>query len=168
MSDTLLDIAKLVLLPSLGFVCGFAAQWLLQERKSRDELVRALAEQRATALCKLWELTTLPPELNTINSPALVPAPLREQLDRAILAWYTKQAGALYLSWSSTQLLFRMLDLLRSDETHKQALEATVSSLRSRLKLDCGIYTRSESGRQLVRPRPSPWSHPSSDSLHGP
>ena len=154
----IVGFAKIILLPALGFLAGFAAQWLLQERKSRDELVRALAERRADALCNLWEITTLPIEITSLGAGAHVPSDLRAQLDASILEWYTKQAGALFLSWNSTQLLFRLLDLLRSEQAHKAALESAVSLLRSRLKLDCGIYSTSEARRNLVRPRPSPWT----------
>lgn len=153
-----LEAAKLILLPALGFLAGFASQWLLQERKSRDELIRALAQERAEALRKLWEITTLPAELAALGSDAAVPASLRQRIDTSVLDWYTAQAGALYLSWTATQLLFRFLDLLRSGQTHKTDLEQVVSSLRSRLKLDCGIYSGSDARRKLTRPRPSPWT----------
>ena len=157
-AQILLEITKLAVLPAIGFAAGFAAQWLLQERKSRAELVRALAEQRAAALCKLWEITTLPAEVTALEPETNTPTDLREQLDRKILEWYTKEAGALFLSWTSTQLLFRLLDLLRSEQAHKTELESAVSSLRSRLKLDCGIYSTSEARRRLSRPRPSTWA----------
>ena len=157
-AQALVELAKLVLLPALGFLAGFAAQWLLQERKSRDELLRALAEKRADALCRLWELTTLPVEVTALTATADLPGTVREQLDRPIVDWYTKQAGALYLSWPATQQLFRLLDLLRSEGTHKANLESAVSALRSRLKLDCGIYSYSEAKRDLARPRPAPWT----------
>jgi hypothetical protein len=163
--EALVEIAKLVILPAIGFLAGFAAQWFLQERKARDELVRALAEQRASALCKLWEITTLPIEIAALEAKAATPADLRKQLDESILEWYTKQAGALFLSWPSTQLLFRLLDQLRSEQTCKEDLEAVVSSLRSRLKLDCGVYSPSEARRHLVRPRPSPWKTSSSGNV---
>jgi AcrR family transcriptional regulator len=153
-----LEVVKALILPAIGFVAGFAAQWILQARKSRDELVRALAEQRAEALRKLWEITTLPVELAALGASAEMPIDRREQLDRSILEWYTKQAGALFLSWSATQLLFRLLDLLRAEHTRKPELESAVSALRSRLKLDCGIYSASEARRQLSRPRPPPWN----------
>ena len=154
----LIEATKLVLLPAIGFLAGFAAQWLLQERKSRYELVRALAEERAESLRKLWEITTLPAEVTALSGDAAVPASPREQIDASILDWYTTQAGALYLSWAGTQLLFRLLDILRAEQTRKADLEYAVSSLRSRLKLDCGIYSPSEARRALARPRPSPWT----------
>ncbi len=153
-----LEVVKVLILPAIGFVAGFAAQWILQARKSRDELVRALAEQRAEALRKLWEITTLPVELAVLEASAEVSVDRREQLDAAILEWYTKQAGALFLSWNATQLLFRLLDLLRSEHSHKAKLESAVSALRTRLKLDCGIYSASEARRQLTRPRPAAWN----------
>ena len=155
-SSTALEIAKLVLLSSIGFLAGFAAQWLLQARKSRDELLRALAEPRAAALCKLWELTTLPNEIARLTDNAELPRQARESLDSAIVDWYTKQAGALYLSWPATQILFRLLDSLRTSESHKTQVEVAVSALRSQLKYDCGIYSPSELRRKLEHPRRSP------------
>lgn len=157
-SSTALEIAKLVLLPAIGFLAGFAAQWLLQARKSRDELLGALAEPRAAALCKLWELTTLPNEISQLTDDAEIPGQARESLDSAIVDWYTKQAGALYLSWPATQILFRLLDSLRTSESRKSQVEAAVSALRSQLKYDCGIYSASELRRKLARPRRSPWT----------
>src|SRR5437016_2293998 len=103
--ETVIEVAKLVLLPGIGFLVGFAAQWFLQERKSRDELVRALADQRAASLCKLWEITTLPAEVTALEGSMVTPSEVRERLDKSVLDWYTKQAGALFLSWNSTQLL---------------------------------------------------------------
>lgn len=152
-----LDWARLLLLPAIGFVAGLAAQWFLQERKSRDELQRALAGERAQALRQLWELTSLPPELTRLGPDAAVPAALRQRIDRSILAWYTEQAGALYLSWPATQALFSLLDRLRDEACRKPPLESSVSALRTRLKHDCGIYSSREMRRPLARPRRAPW-----------
>lgn len=152
----LLEAAKLILLPALGFLAGFAAKWFLQERKSRDELVRALAEKRAGALRQLWKITTLSEEITVLNSDAEVPASLREKANAAVVDWYTTQGGALYLSWTATQVLFRLLDALRSGRARRSDLEHAVSELRTRLKFDCGMYSRWEARRELKRPRPSP------------
>jgi len=65
--------------------------------------------------------------------------------------------GALYLSWEATQRVFDLLDTLRKEQPRTAELEARVTLLRTRLKHDCGIYTKSESRRRLRRPRPSPW-----------
>ena len=48
--------------------------------------------------------------------------------------------------------------VLRTEHIPKTELESAVSSLRSRLKLDCGIYSTSEARRPLKRPRPAPWT----------
>ena len=154
----LLEAAKLLLLPAAGFIAGFAAQWFLQARKSRDELARALASERAAALRQLWEITSLPPQIAALQPQASVAASFCKDLDIAIVDWYAPQGGALFLSWSAAQCLFNMQDRLRSGTLAKADLESAVSALRTRLKLDCGMYTRRESGRKLIRPRRAPWA----------
>jgi hypothetical protein len=150
-------LVKYVIFPILGFAAGFSAQWFLQSRKSRDELLRELTPQRAIALRDLWGKTALPPEIAALNDDAVLPPDFRQTADQALLDWYTKQAGALFLSWRATQLLFRVLDVLRDKDANKRKLEDAVSSLRTRLKRDCGFYTAWDSRRHLDRPRHSPW-----------
>ena len=157
LSSMLLEIAKQIVFPIVGFAGGFVVQWYLQERKSRDELVGALAEKRADALRQLWEITTLSDKITVLAANDPVPASLREQANADIVEWYTAEGGALYLSWPATDILFRLLDTLRAEETRRSDLERAVSALRTRLKLDCGMYTRWEARRTLRRPRPSPW-----------
>jgi type II secretory pathway pseudopilin PulG len=152
-----IDLVRLLVFPVVGFLAGFAAQWLLQARRSRDELVRALAGERAAALRQLWAITTLPREITSLPPDAPVGEPARQRLNAAIVDWYTAGGGALYLSWHATQRVFDLLDGLRSAETRRTALEALVSALRTRLKYDSGIYERAETRRPLRRPRPSPW-----------
>ena len=156
--QSVLEIGQALIFPVLGFAAGFVAQWYLQERRARDELVRALAQQRADALRELWKVSTLPEEIASSEASSLVPESLREELDRSVVHWYTKLSGALFLSWDATQLLFKLLDALRSEQTDKQALEGAVSALRAQLKRDCGIYSRTEAAQQLTRPRAAPWS----------
>src|SRR5512132_2371370 len=62
-----------------------------------------------------------------------------------------------FLSWQATQLLFRLLDVLRDNTSNKKQAADAVSLLRTRLKRDCGLYTAWEGMLQLVRPRRSPW-----------
>jgi len=152
-----IDLVRLLVFPVVGFLAGFAAQWLLQARRSRDELVRALAGERAAALRQLWAITTLPREITSLAPDAAVGESARQRLNTAIVDWYTAGGGALYLSWHATQRVFDLLDGLRTDETRRSALEALVSALRTRLKYDSGIYERAETRRPLRRPRPSPW-----------
>jgi hypothetical protein len=152
-----IDLVRLLVFPVVGFLAGFAAQWLLQARRSRDELVRALAGERAAALRQLWAITTLPREITSLAPDAAVGESARQRLNTAIVDWYTAGGGALYLSWHATQRVFDLLDGLRTDETRRSALEGLVSALRTRLKYDSGIYERAETRRPLRRPRPSPW-----------
>jgi len=154
----LATIVKYVLFPAIGFAVGFFAQWFLQRQKSRDELLRELAPQRAEALRSLWVTTTLPANIVSLDDDIILPSDFRQNADRAIEEWYTKEAGALFLSWHATQLLFRLLEVLRDNESNKKALADAVSLLRTRLKRDCGLYTAWESTQQLVRPRNSPWT----------
>ena len=154
----------LFLWPALGFLAGFAAKWVLQERKSRDELARALATERAAALRRLWDITTIPADVTRLGDKAAVVEAVRERSNAAILAWYTAEGGALFLSWTATQHLFDLLDLLRAPAVQVADLDKAVSALRTRLKLDCGMTTPAESRRQLRRPRPSAWPPSGSDA----
>ncbi len=155
--DILSEITKYALLPAIGFLAGFAAQWYLQERKARFELLSALATQRADALRELWAITTLPPAITTLKDGVVVPSDFRKKTDADIIEWYTQKGGALFLSWQATNLVFRLLDVLRKESVLRNQLETAVSALRTTLKFDCGIYSHREVKRQLERPRPSSW-----------
>jgi hypothetical protein len=153
----LAEVSKYIFLPAIGFFAGFIAKWFLQERKSRDDLVEALASPRADALRGLWAITTLGPEITSLKEGLPVPSDVLKQMNAEIMGWYTQKGGALFLSWQATHLVFRLLDALRDDNVQRSQLENAVSALRSRLKRDCGIYSYWEEQRQLQRPRPSPW-----------
>ena len=84
-------VTKYVLLPAIGFMAGFAAKWYLQDRKSRDELLQALASQRADALRELWAITTLQPEITALKNDVAVPTDLREIANANIMEWYTQK-----------------------------------------------------------------------------
>jgi hypothetical protein len=153
----LAEISKYVFLPAIGFFAGFVAKWFLQERKARDDLVKALSSPRAEALRELWAITTLRPEITSLKEGLSVPTDVLKQTNAEIMDWYTRKGGALFLSWQATHLVFRILDTLRDVNVQRSQLEKAVSALRSRLKRDCGIYSYWEEQRQLKRPRPSPW-----------
>ena len=101
--EILTIFTKYVLLPVIGFFTGFAVKWFLQERKSRDELLRALASQRADALLELWAIATLRSEITSLGKNDVVPPDLREIMNSNIVEWYTQKGGALFLSWNATQ-----------------------------------------------------------------
>lgn len=153
----LAGITKYILLPAIGFLAGFSAKWYLQDRKSRDELLQALATKRADAVRELWAITTLPPEISELDNDTAVPSDPREKANSDIMEWYTQKGGALFLSWQATQLVFELLDTLRCKNVKKRHLKDAVTALRTRLKLDCGIYSFWDARRQLVEPETSPW-----------
>jgi hypothetical protein len=155
-----LDVAKLIILPVIGFFAGFAYKWFLQERKSRDELAHALATERAKKLHDLWSITSRP-KIETLKDKDVVDPELLKEANEAILKWYREDAGALFLSWRATDLLFRVLDVLRRKGTvRKRDVRKAVSALRTRLKYDCGFYSYWDVERQLKDPKPMPdaWS----------
>lgn len=142
-------ILKYVLLPVVAFAAGFFAKWFLQSRKSRDELLKELAPQRATVFRELWKLTTpfarAPKEQTTLIR--------RTQADVDFRNWYYEEAVALFLSWGTTKRYFNAIDCLRDQASDSDALELKFSRLRTALKRDCGIYTWWSGWRQLPAPR---------------
>jgi len=142
-------ILKYVLFPAIAFTAGFFAKWFLQSRKSRDELLKEIALQRANVLRELWKLTT-PFERTPEEQTTLV---RRTQADIAFRNWYYEEAGALFLSWETTKLYFNAIDCLRDPASDSAALKRKFSQLRTALKRDCGIYTWWSGWRQLPAPR---------------
>ena len=142
-------ILKYVLFPVIAFVAGFFVKWFLQSRKSREELLQALAPQRAEVLKALWKLTTpfacAPEEQTTLMR--------RTEADVAFRKWYFEEAGALFLSWRTTKRYFNAIDCLRDPASDPEALRLNFSRLRTALKRDCGIYTWWNGWRQLRAPR---------------
>ena len=152
---------KFILLPTIAFFAGFFVKWFLQQQKSRDELIQALAPARAEALRNLWKITTLPPEIRSLANDDPVPAAFRDKRNAEIMEWYT-EAGALFLSWRATDLLFRLLDALRNKDIRSEDLEKAVSALRTGLKYDCGFLSYWDVKTKLEGPRrpPHEWSVP--------
>jgi hypothetical protein len=153
MSNEFIEIVAaaitLVAFPIVGFAAGFFANWFLQARKSRDELLHALAAERASSLMELWKLTT-PFATNPTKQAGREE---RKRADSAFREWYFDNAGAMFLSWSSTSRYFKAIDSLRDLDSSPETLELTFSRLRTALKQDSGIYTRWNSFRKLPAPR---------------
>ena len=152
--------AKWIVFPMVGFLAGFFVQWFLQSRKSRDELLNALAIERATAFQKLWQCTVLPEDIRRMKGEAIIRQEFLREKDGELHAWYYGRANALLLSWRTTRRLFEVWDVLRSDYPFKGRVEKAFSRLRTGLKRDCGIYTGWNAWRRLPAPRPRPGSWP--------
>lgn len=150
------DILQFMIVPIIAFAGGFFAKWFLQSRKSRDELLQALAPQRAEVFIALWKLTTSfrgnPKEQLTPSRRAEVNGEFRE--------WYYNKAGALFLSWRASKQYLIAVDRLRDPQADEKALEKEFSLLRTALKRDSGIYTWWNGCRQLPPPRASPEVEP--------
>ncbi len=151
-------ILKVVIFPIVGFLAGFFMKWFLQSRKSRDELLRALATDRAKAFQSLWKYSILPGHIRRMKDDDIVPNEFLRERNGELVDWYYSQANALFLSWKSTRSLFAVLDLLRTENPSKEMVRKAFSSLRTALKRDCGIYSAWAAWRQLPTPRFEPWS----------
>lgn len=150
-------ILKVAVFPVVGFLAGFFVKWFLQSRKSRDELLRALAANRATAFQALWKHSILPDYIRRMKEDDIVPNEFLRKRNKELMDWYYAQANALFLSWKSTRSLFKAIDLLRSENPSEARVRKAFSSLRTALKRDCGMYSAWTAWRQLPTPRPEPW-----------
>lgn len=158
-------IIKIAVFPVVGFIAGFFVTWFLQSRKSRDELLRALAPDRASAFQALWQRIALPDEIRLMKENEIVPDEFLKRSNEDLLSWYNEHANALFLSWTSTKKLFEVFDILRSKKPLKGTVDKVLSSLRTAMKRDCGIYSAWNAWRQLPTPRPQPW--PANRALQG-
>jgi hypothetical protein len=156
-SKLVIALVKLAVFPVVGFIAGFFVQWFLQSRKSRDELLRALALNRANAFQALWQRSILPDDIRLMKDDDIVPREFLRKRNEELLTWYYQHANALFLSWRSTKKLFVVLDILRTEDPPKATVRDAFSSLRTALKRDCGIYTAWDAWRQLPTPRSEPW-----------
>jgi hypothetical protein len=152
-----ITVGKVAVFPVVGFIAGFFVKWFLQNRKSRDELLRALAINRANAFQALWQRLILPHNIRHMKDYEIVPSEFLKGRNEELLEWYYQHANALLLSWRSTKRLFIVLDILRTESPHKEKVRKAFSSLRTALKRDCGIYTSWDAWRQLPPPRSEPW-----------
>ena len=151
-------VVNVVVFPIVGFLAGFFVKWFLQSRKSRDELLRALAPTRASAFQALWQRSVLPDDMRLMAKDDIVPTEFLRTRNEELLIWYYQHANALFLSWRSTSRLFRVLDVLRNNAPRKAQVDRAFSYLRTALKRDCGIYTAWDAWRQLPAPRPEQWT----------
>ena len=128
-------------------IVGFFLNYILQANKIRGETAAKLAINRADAYEKLWKGLT---EVRPADSEN-VSTDKRKELEKFLIKWYHDDSGAFYMSWSTARrymLLRRMLD---NKKTSNDIIRKQVSLLRTRLKVDCGIYT----GLQGLLPLPN-------------
>jgi hypothetical protein len=91
-SLTLIDKGLLALLAGIG---GFLLNWLLQKKKSRDEILHELTSSRVKAYKRLWAISG---KLITSRKDE-IPPDVRLQIDQELIEWYYEKGGAMFLSW---------------------------------------------------------------------
>ncbi len=133
----LILLEKGILAVILVFI-GFALKWILQTYKLKGDTISALSKDRGEAYQKLWkDLAAMRPGENEKLSESDV-----KDLKSLLIEWYHHDAGAMYMSWSTAKqymLLRRTLDERPIDD---KKIRSSVSRLRTKLKVDCGIYSK--------------------------
>jgi hypothetical protein len=137
-----------LILPTIGFVAGYFAKWLLQRQKARDDLRKALVAKRAKSLTELWRLTSS----FAAGLETQATQDKRCQIDRALSQWYFNEGGALFLSWKSAYYYLRAVECLRKPASTGKRLKKRFSRLRTALKRDLGIYTAVQAWLPLPTP----------------
>jgi hypothetical protein len=146
-SLTLIDKGLLALLAGIG---GFLLNWLLQKKKSRDEILHELTSSRVKAYKRLWAISG---KLITSRKDE-IPPDVRLQIDQELIEWYYEKGGAMFLSWRATERFLGAVDILRNAKSSSGDIRTAFSRLRTELKRDCGIYSAFESKRVIPQPRP--------------
>jgi hypothetical protein len=144
---TLLDKGLLATILALAV---FALNWLLEKRKARNELLKAISLQRVDAYKKLWELL----EAVKASDKAEIPKSEKKRLAVALTDWYYKDGGGLFLSYAAAGQCFAARRLLKAHAASADIREG-FSKLRSQLKYDCGIQSRREKKRPLKHEPPN-------------
>jgi hypothetical protein len=137
---TLLDKG---LLGAILALAAFALNWLLERRKARNELLKAISLQRVDAYKKLWALL----EAVKASDEAEIPNGEMDRLAVALTTWYYEDGGGLFLSHAAAGQCIGARGLLEAHAGPK-VLRERFSQLRSQLKYDCGIQSR----REMKRP----------------
>jgi hypothetical protein len=125
----------------IGVVLLIAGLWLnerLEKLKGQIGLQNVMVQKRALAFGSLWELTQpLTPRGDEF--------PTEDDCKGAfehIRRWYYSEAGAMHLSFEATSQCLMLLKALEKRESANAKTHA--SGLRTQLKVDIGVYTKSQ------------------------
>jgi hypothetical protein len=132
----------------LGVLVLAVGYWLnrkIERFKGDIALSRSIAADRAKAYRDLWKLTQTVG--GTGKKQPIDPA-VRKSFSKELYAWYWDQGNALYLSHSAAALLMRSWPKLQSGSD--QDVREHFSSLRTQLKIDCGVVTEKEAKRGVM------------------
>jgi hypothetical protein len=125
------------ILAAVVLIIGFFLNAVLQANKLRGETVAELAKERAAAYGQLWkELALIRPADNEEVS-----SDQRKQMEQILADWYHEHSGALYMSWLTARRYMLVRRALDDTNTTSKCIRKQISLLRTRLKIDCGIYS---------------------------
>jgi hypothetical protein len=142
---TLRDWIKLLIVPAVIAGGGFWFNRQQQERKSRDELLNAIADSRVDAYKTLWEICK---QVRFTKKKEITNGD-RKEYDRQLDNWYYKEGGAMFLSWTASKLLMEARNALRDDKRTAKDTKEAFSTLRTELKYDCGIISSEEKTKDI-------------------
>jgi hypothetical protein len=125
------------ILATILLITGFLLNAVLQANKIRGETIAELAKDRADAYKKLWKEVALirPAENEEVSSDQ------RKQMEKILTDWYHEDSGALYMSWLTSRRYMLLRRSLDDTNSTSDFIRNQVSLLRTRLKIDCGIYS---------------------------
>jgi hypothetical protein len=133
------------ILATVLLIFGFLLNAILQANKLRGETVAKLAENRASAYEKLWKGLALirPADDEEVSHEK------RKQVEKLLADWYHDDSGALYMSWLTARRYMLLRRALDNKDSSSKMIRNQISLLRTRLKIDCGIYSCFEGMMQL-------------------
>lgn len=128
-------------------ILGFFLNSILQANRIRGETAAKLAVNRAIAYENLWKrLAKVRPADNEDVSHEK-----RKELEEILIDWYHNDSGALYMSWLTARRYMLLRRAIDNKKTSSDMIRTQVSLLRTRLKIDCGIYSGLQGLLQLPK-----------------
>ena len=128
---------------------GFLFNSILQKNRLRGEVLTQLASKRADAFESLWKgIAKIRPK----DSENVTPDKKKE-ITELLKKWYHDESGALYMSWHTAKRYMLLRRSLTDEKATSDEVKKQISLLRTRLKIDCGIYSYYEGFKQLPSPR---------------
>ncbi len=144
----ILAVVDKLLIAVIVLLVGFWLNRKLERFKGGLSFQTALAPNRTQAYQGLWAMTEplSPRDIKSLDVSVAKGRSLQQLRD-----WYYKNGNAMYLSLDAADLFLRGLQLLERPAVSAKEIKDHFSSLRTQLKVDLGIYGRSEARIKLPR-----------------
>jgi len=141
----ILAVADKAVLALLALAVGYWLNRKIERFKGELELRRSIAADRAKAYRDLWKLTQT---LGGTGKAQPIDPAVRKAFSKELYGWYWDQGNALYLSHRASALLMKSWPKLK--EGSDEVVREHFSSLRTQLKIDCGVISEKESKRGVM------------------